>query len=264
MNYEPVLVENQANKSVGDKIEKNTGFKTCEKPVSQVEQVFLEELKKLKRQEKEANDAAKSLRKEATYDIQNASTSSTNLINTASTPLSTTGPSRAFNDGELLYPNPSKYSLLEDPLMPHHEDIYASPSERIFTDSSYDDECVVKQKEDGIFISQDKYVAEILKKIDFLSVKTASTPIETHKPLVKDEEAADVDVTPKTSHLHAVKRIFRYLKGQPKLGLWHPKVSAFDLEAYSDYDYAGVNLDRKSTTREAEYVAAAHCYGQVL
>nr|GFD27800.1 hypothetical protein [Tanacetum cinerariifolium] len=52
----------------------------------------------------------------------------------------------------------------------------------------------VKQKEDGIFISQDKYVAKILKKFDFLSVKTASTPIETHKPLVKDEEAADVDV----------------------------------------------------------------------
>ncbi|GJW53016.1 putative ribonuclease H-like domain-containing protein [Tanacetum coccineum] len=52
----------------------------------------------------------------------------------------------------------------------------------------------VKQKADGIFISQDKYVAEILKKFDFMSVKHASTPIETHKPLVKDKEAADVDV----------------------------------------------------------------------
>nr|GFC36237.1 retrovirus-related Pol polyprotein from transposon TNT 1-94 [Tanacetum cinerariifolium] len=49
-------------------------------------------------------------------------------------------------------------------------------------------------KEDGIFISQDKYIAKILKKFDFLSVKTTSTPIETQKPLVKDEEAADVDV----------------------------------------------------------------------
>ncbi|GJX22700.1 putative ribonuclease H-like domain-containing protein [Tanacetum coccineum] len=152
----------------------------------------------------------------------------------------------------------------------------------------------VKQKEDGIFISQDKYVAEILKKFDFMSVKTASTPIETQKPLVKDEEAADVDVhlyrsmivslmyltasrpdtmfavracsrfqvTSKTSHLHAVKRIFRYLKGKPKLGLWYPRVSAFDLEAYSNSDYAGANLDRKSTT--GEYVAAANCCGQVL
>ncbi|GJZ59196.1 putative ribonuclease H-like domain-containing protein [Tanacetum coccineum] len=154
----------------------------------------------------------------------------------------------------------------------------------------------VKQKADGIFISQDKYVAKILKKFDFINVKTASIPIETQKPLVKDEEASDVDVhlyrsmigslmyltasrpdimfavcacsrfqvTPKTSHLSAVKRIFRYLKGKPKLGLWYPRVSSFDLEAYSDSDYAGANLDRKSTTGEAKYVATASCCGQVL
>nr|GEV61226.1 hypothetical protein [Tanacetum cinerariifolium] len=194
MNYEPISVENQANKSVGlkeanksagtqanddqsanskeidlheehfvlpiwsaysttvkslrDKIEKNTGFKTCEKPVSQVEQVFLEELDKLKRQEKEANDVAESLRKEATYDIKNASSSSTNLINTASTLLSIAGPSRAFNDGDLSYPDPSKDALLDDTLMPYLEDIYASPSEGIFTDSSYDDEGMVTEFND--------------------------------------------------------------------------------------------------------------------
>ncbi|GKC28784.1 putative ribonuclease H-like domain-containing protein, partial [Tanacetum coccineum] len=138
----------------------------------------------------------------------------------------------------------------------------------------------VKQKDDGIFISQDKYVADILKKFDFSSVKTASTPIETNKALLEDKEAEDVDVhlyrsmigslmyltafrpdimfdvcacdrfqvTPKVSHLHAVKRIFRYLKGQPKLGLWYPRDSPFDLEAFSDSDYAGASLDRKSTT----------------
>ncbi|GJQ91695.1 putative ribonuclease H-like domain-containing protein [Tanacetum coccineum] len=138
----------------------------------------------------------------------------------------------------------------------------------------------VMQRDDGIFISQDKYVADIFKKFDFSSVKTASTPIETNKALLKDEEAEDVDVhlyrsmigslmyltasrpdimfavcacarfqvTPKTSHLHAVKRIFRYLKGQPKLGLWYPRDSPFDLEAFSDSDYAGASLDRKSTT----------------
>ncbi|GKD95873.1 hypothetical protein Tco_1379770, partial [Tanacetum coccineum] len=143
---------------------------------------------------------------------------------------------------------------------------------------------------------QDKYVAEILKKFDFVSVKTASTPIETQKPLVKDEEASDVDVhlyrsmigslmyltasrpdimfavcacsrfqvTPKTSHLSVIKIIFRYLKGKPKLGLWYPRVSSFDLEAYSDSDYVGANLDRKSTTEEAEYVVATNCCGQVL
>ncbi|GJU31048.1 putative ribonuclease H-like domain-containing protein [Tanacetum coccineum] len=144
----------------------------------------------------------------------------------------------------------------------------------------------VKQKEDGIFISQDKYVVEILKKFDFASVKTASTPIKTQKPLIKDEEAVDVNVhlyrsmigslmyltasrpdimfavyacsrfqvTSMTSHLHAMKRIFRYIKGKPKLGLWYPRVSSFDLEAYSDSDYAGANLDRKSTTGGCQFL----------
>ncbi|GKB79735.1 putative ribonuclease H-like domain-containing protein, partial [Tanacetum coccineum] len=153
----------------------------------------------------------------------------------------------------------------------------------------------VKQKDDGIFISQDKYVADILKKFDFVTVKTASTPIETNKAFLKDEEAEDVDVhlyrsmirslmyltvsrpdimfvvyacarfqvTHKVTHLHAVKRIFRYLKGQPKLGLWYPRDSSFDLEAFSNSDYARASLDRKSTTG-AEYVAAANCYGHVL
>ncbi|GKD61241.1 hypothetical protein Tco_1298750, partial [Tanacetum coccineum] len=93
-------------------------------------------------------------------------------------------------------------------------------------------------------------------------------------------------VNPKVSQLHAVKRIFRYLKGQPKFGLWYTKYSSFDLVAYTDSDYAGARLDRKSTTRgcqflgcrlisrqckvvanyttEAEYVAASSCCGQVL
>ncbi|GJU03627.1 putative ribonuclease H-like domain-containing protein [Tanacetum coccineum] len=112
----------------------------------------------------------------------------------------------------------------------------------------------VKQKDDGIFISQDKYVADILKKFDFATVKTTSTPIETNKALLKDEEAEDVDV-----HLY-ISLI--YLKGQPKLGLWYPRDSPFDLEAFSDSDYARASLDRKSTT--GEYVAAANWCGQVL
>ncbi|GKB34559.1 hypothetical protein Tco_0879501 [Tanacetum coccineum] len=130
----------------------------------------------------------------------------------------------------------------------------------------------VKQKKDGIFISQDKYVDEILKKFMFTEVKTASTPMETQKPLLKDEDGEEVDVhmyrsmigslmfavcacaryqvNPKVSHLHVVKRIFRYLKRQPKLGLWYPKDSLFDLVAYTDSDYAGASLDRKSITGE--------------
>nr|GEU43107.1 ribonuclease H-like domain-containing protein [Tanacetum cinerariifolium] len=59
---------------------------------------------------------------------------------------------------------------------------------------------------------------------------------------------ARLQVTSKVLHLHAVKTIFRYLLGQPKLGLWYPKDSPFDLEAYTDSDYASASLDRKSTT----------------
>ncbi|GKB60886.1 putative ribonuclease H-like domain-containing protein, partial [Tanacetum coccineum] len=140
----------------------------------------------------------------------------------------------------------------------------------------------VMQKVDGIFISQDKYMANILKKFDFFTIKATSTPIETNKALNKNEEVEDVDVhlyismigslmyltasrpnimfvvcacarfqvTPKVSHLHVVKRIFRYLKGQSKLGLWYPRDSPFDLEAFIDSDYAGASLDRKSITRD--------------
>ncbi|GJW21994.1 putative ribonuclease H-like domain-containing protein [Tanacetum coccineum] len=117
-------------------------------------------------------------------------------------------------------------------------------------------------------------------------VKTASTPMETHKPLLKDADGEDIDehmyksmigslmyltssrpdimftvcvcarfqVNPKVLHLHAVKRIFRYLKGQPKLGLWYPKDSPFDLVAYTDSDYAGASLDRKSTTGGCQFL----------
>ncbi|GJW36679.1 uncharacterized mitochondrial protein-like protein [Tanacetum coccineum] len=146
----------------------------------------------------------------------------------------------------------------------------------------------VKQKEDGIFISQDKYVTEILKIFCFTDVKTASTPIETQKLLLKDKDGEEVDVhlyrsmigslmyltssrpdimfavcacaryqvNPKVSHLHDVKRIFRYLKGQPKLGLWYLKDSPFDLVAYTDSDYVGASLDRKSTTGGCQFLGS--------
>ncbi|GKA23973.1 putative ribonuclease H-like domain-containing protein [Tanacetum coccineum] len=146
----------------------------------------------------------------------------------------------------------------------------------------------VKQKKDGIFISQDKYVTEILKKFGFTDVKTASTPMETQKLLLKDEDGEEVDVhlyrsmigslmyltssrpdimfavcayaryqvNLKISHLHAAKRIFRYLKGQPKLGLWYPKDLPFDLVAYTDSDYAGASLDRKSTTGGCQFLGS--------
>ncbi|GJU79380.1 retrovirus-related pol polyprotein from transposon TNT 1-94 [Tanacetum coccineum] len=75
--------------------------------------------------------------------------------------------------------------------------------------------------------------------------------------LEKDEEAIDVVctiVTSKISHLNDVKRIFKYLKGKPNLGLWYPRESPFDLEAFSDSDYGGSNLDRKSATGGCQFL----------
>ncbi|GKD94538.1 ribonuclease H-like domain-containing protein [Tanacetum coccineum] len=112
----------------------------------------------------------------------------------------------------------------------------------------------VKQKEDGIFISQDKYVGEILKKFSFPSIRTASTAMETNKALTKDEDGEDVDVHLYRSmigslmYLTSSRPDIRYLKSQPKLGLWYPKDSPLILEACSDSDYAGASLDMKSTT----------------
>nr|GFA30387.1 retrovirus-related Pol polyprotein from transposon TNT 1-94 [Tanacetum cinerariifolium] len=137
----------------------------------------------------------------------------------------------------------------------------------------------VKQLPDGNFISQDKYVKDMLKKFDMESVRTATTPYEVpkHKSMVDPDDAVNVhlfrsmigslmyltasrpdimfavsacsrhQVTPLTSHLNAVKKIFKYLKGQPNLGLWYSRDSPFQLEAYSDSDYAGSHGDRKST-----------------
>ncbi|GJT19614.1 putative ribonuclease H-like domain-containing protein [Tanacetum coccineum] len=184
-----------------------------------------------------------------------------------------------------------------------------------------DEEVYVSQPPGFLDPKYPQKVYKVVKALYGLHQAPRAWYATTQKPLVKDEEASDVDihlyrsmigslmyltasrpdimfavcacsrfqVTPKTSHLSDVKRIFRYLKGKPKLGLWYPRVSSFDLEAYSDSDYAGANLDRKSTTggcqflgrrliswqckkqtimatstTEAEYVAAANCCGQVL
>jgi hypothetical protein len=59
---------------------------------------------------------------------------------------------------------------------------------------------------------------------------------------------------PKTSREAAVKRIFRYLKGRPKLGLWYPRGADLDLHVYSNSDYGGCNLDRKSTSGGCRYL----------
>nr|GEY30475.1 hypothetical protein [Tanacetum cinerariifolium] len=152
----------------------------------------------------------------------------------------------------------------------------------------------VKQKPNGIFISQDKYVAEILRKFSLTDGKSASTLIDTEKPLLKDPDDEDVDVHTYRSMISSLMYLTSLrpdimFAGKPHLGLWYLKDSPFNLVAYSDNDYAGASLDRKSTTRgcqflgcrliswqckkqtivvtsstEAEYVAAASCCAQVL
>ena len=179
----------------------------------------------------------------------------------------------------------------------------------------------IKQTKEGIFINQAKYVKDLLKKFDFEGMKPLSTPMSSSIKIDKDENGKAVDITkyrgmigsllyltasrpdimysvclcaryqsnPKESHLNAVKRIFRYLSGNKNLGLWYPKGTHIELFSYTDADWAGCTIDRKSTsgtchflgfalvswfskkqnsvalsTAEAEYISAASCCAQVL
>ncbi|GJV12351.1 putative ribonuclease H-like domain-containing protein [Tanacetum coccineum] len=142
----------------------------------------------------------------------------------------------------------------------------------------------VKQKEDGIFISQDEYVGEILKKFGFSSIRTTSTPIETNNALIKDEDGKDVDF-PYTG-FSSIRTTSTPMETNNAL-IKDEDGKDVDFHLYSDY--AGASLDRKSTTggcqflgsrliswqckkqtvvanltTEAEYIVASHCCSQVL
>ncbi|WVZ84875.1 LOW QUALITY PROTEIN: hypothetical protein U9M48_031847 [Paspalum notatum var. saurae] len=165
-----------------------------------------------------------------------------------------------------------------------------------------------KQDLEGTFVHQAKYTRDILKKFDMGDSKPMTTPMSTNTALDADEDREAVDqkefrgmigsllyltatrpdiqfaAFPRTSHHQAVKRIFRYLKFTPKLGLWYSSGSSLSLRGFSDADHASCRIDRKSTsgtcqllgtslvswsshrqasvalsTTEAEYVAAASC-----
>ena len=179
----------------------------------------------------------------------------------------------------------------------------------------------IKQTKEGISINQAKYTREILKKFGMETTKPIGTPMSSSCKLDKDECGKSVDQklyrgmigsllyltasrpdimfsvcmcarfqsAPKESHLLAVKRIFRYLSGSIEIGLWYSRESSYELIAYSDADFAGCKLDRKSTsgtcqflgvnliswsskkqnsvalsTAEAEYIAAGSCCAQIL
>lgn len=138
----------------------------------------------------------------------------------------------------------------------------------------------IKQVEDGIFFNQSKYIKEMLKKFGLEESKPIRTPMSSDTKLTKDEDGESVDNTkyrgmigsllyltasrpdimfsvclcarfqenPKTSHLEAVKRIFRYIKGTTQLGLWYPKGTGVETIVYADSDHAGDCVDRKSTS----------------
>ncbi|GKA69887.1 putative ribonuclease H-like domain-containing protein [Tanacetum coccineum] len=382
MNYKPVRSENQANnhacpeeanhsvdkslkaRSPGEEPNKHPESKSNEKPVDKEDQVFMDELQRLKRQEKEVYDAAEALRKEFEKDTEvllfqagAARASSTNIVNTASTPVSIDSSfgeaskasgTNIVNTASTSVSTASPYGGLsftdqDDSEIPPLEDIYENHTDGIFTHASYDDEGAVADFTNletvvnvspiptsrinsihptTLILGDPKSAVQTRSKEELLQFKIQKVWILVDLPYRKkairtkwvyrnkkdergvvvknkamlvaqghrQEEGIDYDeVTPKTSHLSVVKRIFRYLKGKPKLGLWYPRVSSFDLETYSDSDYAGANLNRKSTTRgcqflskrliswqckkhtivatfttEAEYVAVANCCGQVL
>ncbi|XP_019173231.1 PREDICTED: uncharacterized protein LOC109168701 [Ipomoea nil] len=179
----------------------------------------------------------------------------------------------------------------------------------------------VSQTKEGIFISQEKYAKNLLSKFGLESAKDARTPISTTTKLFKDEKGTSVDPTmyrsmigsllyltasrpdimvsvgmcaryqadPKESHLKAVKRIIKYVKGTINYGIWYSSDTNLNLAGYSDADWAGNADDRKSTsggcffigknlvawlskkqnsislsTAEAEYIAAGSCCTQLL
>ena len=138
----------------------------------------------------------------------------------------------------------------------------------------------VKQSKEGIFVCQSKYCKDILKKFEMEACKAATTPMSTNYYLGADEVGSEVDQTmymgligsllyltasrpyimfvvwlcarfqscPKESHLKATKRILKYLKGTISMGLWYPLHSPIHFLGYSDSNFAGFKLDRKSTS----------------
>ncbi|GJR29510.1 retrovirus-related pol polyprotein from transposon TNT 1-94 [Tanacetum coccineum] len=138
----------------------------------------------------------------------------------------------------------------------------------------------IEQLEDGIFLNQSKYIKEMLKKFGLEDSKPIKTPMSSKTKLTRDENGESIDDTkyrgmigsllyptashpvimfsvclcahfqeaPKVSHLEAVKRIFRYVKGTTNLGLWYPKGTGVETIVYADSDHARDYVDRKSTS----------------
>nr|GEX28741.1 hypothetical protein [Tanacetum cinerariifolium] len=196
------------DKAADDKPKDDIGSKTVEEPVNKEDQAYRDELARLLSQEKEASDAADATRKESKQGCMDqrgaTKVGSTNPVNIVSNPVNATSSLRTFSAGGPSSPHP-------DAFIPTHTLLHMEP----------------------------KKVAQAL--IDESWVE-AITPIETQKPLVKDKEAADVDVYIYRSMISSFLQFLLVLD------------SPFDLEAYSDSVYVGANLDRKSTTGGCEFL----------
>jgi hypothetical protein len=147
----------------------------------------------------------------------------------------------------------------------------------------------IKQAKEGTFVHQAKYTKDILKKFKMDDSKPLSTPMSMTTTLDTDEDGEPVDqkeyqsmigsllyltatrpdiqfsvclcahfqASPRTSHRHAVKRIFRYLRYTPELGLWYSVSSSLSLLGFSDADFAGCRIDRKSTSRTCQFLGSS-------
>ena len=140
----------------------------------------------------------------------------------------------------------------------------------------------IRQRNQGIFISQTKYIREMLKRFRMEDCKPVITPMQTSCKLSKDDDSKSTDqrkyrsmissllyvttskidvmkvvwhvtrfqATPKESHVLAVKRIFRYLKGTKEFGLWYPKGKDISLISYIDVYWEGCIDDWRSTSEQ--------------
>jgi hypothetical protein len=147
----------------------------------------------------------------------------------------------------------------------------------------------IKQSKEGTFVHQDKYTKDIVRNFKMEESKAMMTPMSTTTSLDADEEGEHVDqkeyrrmigsllyltatrpdiqfsvrlctrfqASPRTSHQQAVKRIFRYLRRTPDFGLLYSTSSSLALHGFSDADFAGCRLDRKSTSGTCQFLGSS-------
>nr|GEU94072.1 retrovirus-related Pol polyprotein from transposon TNT 1-94 [Tanacetum cinerariifolium] len=117
----------------------------------------------------------------------------------------------------------------------------------------------ISQSPRGIFINQSKYALESLKKYGFESCHPVNTPMVKKSKLDEDKEWKAVDPShyhgsAYKKHIHAVKRIFQYLRGTVNRGLWYPKDSSVALTTFADADHAGFQDTRRSTSSSFQFL----------